>query len=536
MSIFASRASARLIALQYELALLVGQDLKLTPMLRRFFASALKLIGCKAAHVWLWNEQTAQFERRFSYPLRDATVWQTDARFAAAAATAHATPTQMRIISIGERIQLHCLPLNSIGYCIVVREGQPLETLLITALQPIFERLALACRASLDHEALEHVQAIATADHQRLSNVLESIGEIVFQTDADGRLLFLNPAWTHITGFAIDEGLGQVLMDFLVPKDRDLVWQSFQSAWHSEHYQSQRCEAQLQTRDHTQRCVTIRIRRYQPEPPSGTQPLRYNKPLRHGYHYTADAACRFTGTMIDITELKQAERMKQEFTATVSHELRTPLTSIVGAVALLKGGAVGSLPDAADKLVAIADKNCQRLRVLVDDLLDMEKLLVGKLLFVFEDIELRPLIEQSLNENQTFASTYGVNLRLSACPDPLWLRTDPDRFQQIMNNLLSNAIKFSPQGGDVVVQVQRVADAVRIEVCDNGPGIAPEFHDRVFEKFAQRDTSDRRSAGGTGLGLAITHALVEQMQGRIGFESTLGAGATFWFELPKSAA
>ncbi len=360
---------------------------------------------------------------------------------------------------------------------------------------------------------VEDLRAVAAEGEQRLRTVLEAVGEVIFQINEDEALTFLNPTWERMSGMAIEQCLGRPLTDFLAAENETMVHEALRCVLDTGQ-QSHRFEAILRTVDSLSRWVVVRL--WPSDPVSGSGGV--------------------TGTMIDVTGLRQAERMKREFTSTVSHELRTPLTSITGAIGLLNGGTAGALPEAARKLVAIADKNAQRLRVLIDDLLDMEKLIAGKLPFAFEDLELRPLLEQALNEHQPFADTHGVRLTLTDHADHARVYTDPGRFQQVLSNLLSNAVKFSPEGSEVRVTATAVAQAVRVEVRDQGPGIDPEFHPQIFQKFAQADASDTRRRGGTGLGLAITRELVERMHGRIGFDSTPGNGATFWFELPAVGA
>ena len=356
---------------------------------------------------------------------------------------------------------------------------------------------------------VEDLRAVAAEGEQRLRTVLEAVGEVIFQIDEDEALTFLNPTWERMSGMPIEQCLGRPLTDFLAAEDETMVHEALRSVLDTGQ-QSHRFEASLRTVDSLSRWVAVRL--WPSDPVSGSAGV--------------------TGTMIDVTGLRQAERMKREFTSTVSHELRTPLTSITGAIGLLNGGTAGALPEAARKLVAIADKNAQRLRVLIDDLLDMEKLLAGKLPFAFQNLELRPMLEQALSEHQLFADTHGIRLALADRADQARVYTDSDRFQQVLSNLLSNAVKFSPEGGEVLVTARSLAQAVRVEVRDQGPGIDPEFHPQIFQKFAQADASDTRRRGGTGLGLAITRELVEQMHGCIGFDSTPGNGATFWFELP----
>jgi PAS domain S-box-containing protein len=387
-------------------------------------------------------------------------------------------------------------------------DGYPLGTLCIIDDRPRTltedERLSLRELADCVEDEL------STIDRRRLSSVARQTTNGVVITNLDGHIEWVNEGFTRMTGYGLDEVRGELPGRILQGVDTN-----------------PKTIAQMRAALAERSAFEVEV-------------LNYDK---RGQSYWVHISCNplldgrgrpegFMAIQSDITEIKLAERMKRELTATVSHELRTPLTSIAGAISLLNGGAVGPLPEAARNLVAIADKNAQRLRVLIDDLLDMERLLAGKLPFAFEELKLRPLLEQALSEHQPFADTHGVRLTLADHADQARVHTDPGRFQQVLSNLLSNAVKFSPEGGEVVVTAHLVDQAIRVEVCDRGPGIDPEFHPQIFQKFAQADASDARRRGGTGLGLAITRELVEQMHGRIGFESTPGDGATFWFELP----
>lgn len=240
----------------------------------------------------------------------------------------------------------------------------------------------------------------------------------------------------------------------------------------------------------------------------------------------------YIGLVRDITERKRVERIKNEFISTVSHELRTPLTSISGALGLILGGATGALPDNLKPLLNIASKNSQRLTFLINDLLDMEKLSAGKMHFDMQDYALAPLLQQAIDTNVTFGAERGVTLRLHQPVPEVTISIDIQRFMQVISNLLSNAIKYSPANETVDIHAMVLEMRVRITVTDQGKGIPDQFRDRIFQKFAQADSSDTREKGGTGLGLAISRELIESMRGSIGFESVDGAGASFYIELP----
>lgn len=241
---------------------------------------------------------------------------------------------------------------------------------------------------------------------------------------------------------------------------------------------------------------------------------------------------RMVGIHTDISQRKQVEKMKSEFISTVSHELRTPLTSIRGSLGLVAGGAAGELSGQAAELVEIATRNSDHLLLLINDLLDLEKMQSGNMQFQFEPGRVEELVERALEVNRGYAEQYEVRFTLSILSRGLMINVDPARFLQVMSNLLSNAAKFSPPGTEIEVDVRMAEGCACISVTDQGPGIAEEFRERIFDKFTQADSSDSRHKGGTGLGLNISKSLVEHMHGRIGFDTVPGEGTTFHVIFP----
>jgi len=245
-----------------------------------------------------------------------------------------------------------------------------------------------------------------------------------------------------------------------------------------------------------------------------------------------DMLAGFVGIAHDLSAQKRIEHMKNEFVSTVSHELRTPLTSIRGSLGLLAGGAAGEIPQSARALLDIANKNCDRLVRLINDILDVEKIESGNMRFESVVQPLLPIAEQAVAATHAFASQYHVSFDLRSDSGDLMVAVDADRLLQVMVNLLSNASKFAPAGDIVEVRLSRLPGGARLSVTDHGVGIPPQFHDRIFQRFAQADASDNRQKGGTGLGLNISQAIIERHRGKIGFHSEPGVRTEFYFELP----
>ncbi len=229
----------------------------------------------------------------------------------------------------------------------------------------------------------------------------------------------------------------------------------------------------------------------------------------------------------DISERKRIQKMHNEFISTVSHELRTPLTSLRGSLGLLSGGIMGKLPVEADELVGIAARNAERLALLINDILDLQKIESGKIHMDIRACELAEIIERSVQEMSAMADA--KEIEISAASADFKIMADPDRMVQVLDNLLSNAIKFSPGGSRVFIDASRENGNVVVSVRDQGEGISDSFRERIFDKFQQADSSVTRNKSGTGLGLAICKAIVEGHGGEICFESKVGEGTTFFF-------
>jgi len=232
----------------------------------------------------------------------------------------------------------------------------------------------------------------------------------------------------------------------------------------------------------------------------------------------------------DITERKQMERMKDQFVSTVSHELRTPLTSIRASLGLLASGVSGTLPEKGQRMLEIAVTNTDRLVRLINDILDSERLASGKTPMEKKTCNAGQLVTQAADVMKPLTEKAGISLSVESQDAALW--ADPDRIAQALTNLVGNAIKFSPKGGRIWVTAERKENQMVFKVRDEGRGIPPDKLGLLFERFQQVDASDAREKGGTGLGLSISRSIVEQHNGRIWVESTVGKGSTFFFTVP----
>lgn len=236
----------------------------------------------------------------------------------------------------------------------------------------------------------------------------------------------------------------------------------------------------------------------------------------------------------DVTEQREVDRMKGEFISVVSHELRTPLTSIMGSLGLIRSGAMGEINDEVGGMIDIAHSNGDRLIRLINDILDLEKIEAGKMEFIVESLDVASLLAQAESDNQGYADKSSVTLNVTQNMRDVSVFADKDKIAQVFANLLSNAIKFSPAEAEVEFGAYRRKQSIRFFVKDHGPGIPDEFRATIFSKFSQADSSATRQKGGTGLGLSICKTIVDHLKGKIGFESVVGEGSTFFFDLPEA--
>ncbi len=253
-------------------------------------------------------------------------------------------------------------------------------------------------------------------------------------------------------------------------------------------------------------------------------------------HYVNDDEVRgFFTVVIDISDRKVVERMKDEFVSVASHELRTPLTSIRGSLGLLATGQLGELSAKGQRLLDIAVNNTDRLSRLINDILDLERIKSGRVKMAKQPCEALSLMKQAKEVMQSMADKEQVQLRLEVASDisniPLW--ADPDHILQTLTNLVSNAIKFSPPASIVTLNATPNSKEILFQIKDQGRGIPQDKLESIFERFQQVDASDSRKKGGTGLGLAICRQIVEQHDGKIWAESILGEGSCFCFTLPQ---
>ncbi len=349
-----------------------------------------------------------------------------------------------------------------------------------------------------------------TVSRDYMDNVLESITDGIVTIDEQGLITTCNHATLEMFGYERDEVIGRNVSILSPPAAR-------------RDHQTFTANSQI----HAPRIISLNRDLEGCRKDGSLFPMELMvTPMQVG------GKRGFVGTIRDITERKEVDRMKSEFISTVSHELRTPLTSIRGSLGMVESGVLKD-PEKVSQMIHLAASNTERLIDLVNDLLDMEKLQSGSLEFQFEDIDIHSVVENALEANQPYAKKHDVEFKFTSTLNEATVSGDRGRLTQVLANLLSNAAKFSPAGGAVLVSIVRRQRMIRVSVSDKGPGIPEEFRGKIFERFTQADSSDTRQKGGTGLGLSISKAIVEKHGGEIGFDTESGKGTTFFFELAE---
>ncbi len=373
----------------------------------------------------------------------------------------------------------------------------------------------------------------AVETRSQLAAIVESSDEAIIGKTLEGVITSWNRAAERMYGYSAEEAIGRHL-SLIVPPERV--------------EELHRITERIGRGERVEQLETVRVRK------DGT---RFDvsvtvSPIRDGSG-TITGASAITR---DISERKRAEeerrtlleqerrarataeeasRLKEEFLATLSHELRTPLTSILGWARLLDADALDEA-NRARAVEAIA-RNAKAQAQLVDDLLDVSRIITGKLRLDVRPFDLGSVIEAVVESVRPAAEAKSIRLQVLLDPRAGGVSGDPDRMQQVAWNLLSNAIKYTPKGGRVQVRLERVNSHVEVTVSDTGQGISPQFLPFVFDRFRQADQSTGRAHGGLGLGLAIVRHLVELHGGTVRAESPgEGHGATFTVALPVMIA
>jgi len=334
----------------------------------------------------------------------------------------------------------------------------------------------------------------------------------------DGTFQRVNPAFQEVLGFSEEELLTMAVFDLVHPEDLDSTSAGYQKLVAGD---SIKCmENRLRCKDGTYKWVTWS---YFPVPEDG---------VAFGVGRDTTDVHRMSDILkLRARELEDANRVKDEFLATMSHELRTPLTSILGWSRLLDSNKL----DAKEKehAIRVIQRNAEIQSKLIEDLLDVSRIITGKLKMEFQPVSLAAITENVINSMRPAFDAKQLELTTTIDPAAGPILGDPSRLQQIVMNLLSNAIKFTRPGGRVEVCLSRPDSRVRLEVRDTGIGIAAEHLPYIFERFRQVDSSNIRAHGGLGLGLAIVDYLVRQQSGIVSAESAgVDEGATFRVEFP----
>jgi PAS domain S-box-containing protein len=370
-------------------------------------------------------------------------------------------------------------------------------------------------------EERKRIQAALEVSQARFAGILEIADDAIISIDGNQRITLFNQGAEKIFGYTAQAVIGQPL-DLLLPT-------RFAEA--HQHHVTEFGHSASQARQMAERREIYGRRKDGNEFPAEASISK----LALGREVV------FTVFLRDVTDRKQIDRMKDEFISVVSHELRNPLTSIHASLGMLTSGLLKADSEQGMRLLKIAVDSSDRLVRLINDILDIERIESGRVKMNKQGCNVADLITQCVNEIQSLADRSQVTLSVANLS--FEIVADPDRIIQTLTNLLSNAIKFSSPGSTVWLSAELVTEKqtspvahylpyILFKVKDHGRGIPADKLDSIFERFQQVDSSDARNHEGTGLGLSICRSIVQQHDGQIWVESSLGKGSTFSFSLP----
>ncbi|MET0752251.1 MAG: ATP-binding protein [Pyrinomonadaceae bacterium] len=398
-----------------------------------------------------------------------------------------------------------------------------------------FNRLVLFGSVVLFASSRRKAEKELREQRELLQVTLESIGDAVIATGIDGKINFINPTAENLTGWKIEEAEGRPLEEIF-----HIINEETRAPVESPFTAIKREGLVVGLANHT--ILITKDGREIPIEDSGA-PIKDDGGKVIGailvFHDITERRASerererlFESEQSARGEAEDANRLKDEFLATVSHELRTPLNAILGWSSMLKKGMLKE--ENVRNAMTIIERNAKAQAEIISDILDVSRIITGKLQIESEPVELAPLIQAAVETQQPAADAKSIALKLSLDENAGLVVGDADRLQQVIWNLVSNAIKFTPNGGSVEVSLEQIDSNIEINVSDSGIGIEAKFLPFVFERFRQADSSTTRADRGLGLGLAIVRHLVELHGGTV-YAASDGNGSTFTVKLPLAA-
>lgn len=412
-------------------------------------------------------------------------------------------------VQAGNLVQIEYRVSTSMGQKVIREVKQPLKN----KRGKVIREMTI----SLDVSQSEFMKSELKIAKQRLDAALTGANIGIFDIDLETGQSTVSPTWKSLMGFEADDNIDpqSEWMARVHPDDLSKVKEA-----------DAKCVAGLTASSEAEYRIRVRDNSW-----------RWMKSIARTFGSKSGGTPeRLIGVQLDITDHKELEQMKGEFVATVSHELRTPVSSIHGALRLLRAQSEKGLPSAVEGMLDIAQRNSERLLNLISDILDFEAAASRRgIQFDISRLRVGDVVQSAVTTTVPLSEAKSIEIRFESNLEDDFAHFDKNRFEQVILNLISNAVKFSPNCGVINIDIERRARNIQVSVTDHGPGVPPDFADRLFEPFSKAG-APAGNVQGAGMGLCISKQLIEGMGGQIGFSSVPDEKTTFWVQLPGELA